>query len=177
MPQRWTSDDDAELTRRHGNGESLHSIAKAMGRAKATLSAKAAGLGLSWEREQVAKAARAHAVDAKARRAALQVALLEDAERLRTQLWEQATVFNFGGKDNTYAEHTLDKPPYADQLKIMQATGIAVDRSLKLADYDNTSSAPAAVDAWLEHMTGGIMGGQSGPPDAGTSERPTDSPS
>lgn len=135
-PRPWTKSDDAELTRRHGDGESLHSIAKSMGRGKATVSKKATALGLTWERTRAAAAAQAHATDAKARRAALQVALLGDAEKLRSQLWEQATVFNFGGKDNTYEERTLDKPPFADQLKIMQATGIAVDRSLKLADYD-----------------------------------------
>lgn len=135
-PRPWADTELDELTRRHANGETLHSIAKNIGRSKGSISAKATALGLTWERTRTAKAAQAHAIDAKARRAALQVNLLSDAERLRAQLWEQATVFNFGGKDNTYEEHTLDKPPFADQLKIMQATGIAVDRSLKLADYD-----------------------------------------
>ena len=137
---RWTDADTAALQAGHAAGKSLHAIAKELGRGKATVSRKANALGLKWDREQVQAATAAKTMDAKARRAALQLALLDDAERLREQLWAPCIVFNFGGKDNTYEQRELDKPTFTDQLKIMQATGVAIDRSLKLADHDSTGA-------------------------------------
>ena len=75
---------------------------------------------------------------------------------MREQLWAPATVFNFGGKDNTYEERVLDKPPFGDQLKIIQATGVAIDRSLKLADHD--SGAGATVVVGLLQQTAAALG-------------------
>lgn len=135
----WNDDDTAQLKDLHGQGRSLHSIAAEMGRSKGTINRHAARQQppLTWERTQVAAATAARVIDAKAHRTALQLALLEDAAKLRKQLWEPCIAFNFGGKDNTYAEHDLAKPTFTDQLKIMQATGVAVDRSLKLAEHDS----------------------------------------
>jgi hypothetical protein len=133
----WTDADTTRLRQLHSAGKSLHAIAAEMGRAKSTIHRKAKEAGLTFDRDTVAAATEAKMTDAKARRTALQLALLEDAEKLRTQLWEPCLAFNFGGKDNTYAEHHLDKPTFTDQLKIMQATGVAVDRSLKLAEHDS----------------------------------------
>jgi len=88
--------------------------------------------------------------------------LLADVQRLRGQMFAPCKAFNFGGKDNTYAEVALEQPTFVDQLKIMQAATIAVDRSLKIAVHDTDSSANlAAVDQWLTHVT------ESGTPDAG----------
>ena len=133
----WSDDEDERLRELHASGKSLHAIAGEMGRAKSTVSRESKRLQLSWTRDQVNAATEAKVADAKGRRAALQIALLEDAEKLRAQLWKPTLAFNFGGKDNTYNEHQLDQPTFTDQLKIMQATGVAGDRSLKLAEHDS----------------------------------------
>lgn len=137
----WTAEDDDTLRAAHAAGKSLHSIAREMGRGKATVSVKAAALGLTWDRAQVGEAVHAKVVDAKARRAILKDHLLDDAARLRTQLWTPAVVFNFGGKDNTYEQRTLDKPPFADQLKIMQATSSAIATYERLERLDDDAGA------------------------------------
>lgn len=137
----WTPQDDETLRAAHGAGKSLHAIAKEMGRGKGTISVKAAKLGLTWDRAQVGEAVHAKVMDAKARRAVLKDHLLEDAARLRTQLFAEAVVFNFGGKDNTYEQRTLDKPPFADQLKIMQATSTAVATYERLERLDDDAGA------------------------------------
>ena len=136
----WTAADDVTLTALHGQGKSCHTIAGEMGRSKSTISRESKRLGLLWERSQVQAATAAKVADAKARRAQLQLDLLEDAERLRLQLWEPALVYAFGGRDNDYNEHTIPKPTFADQLKIMQATGTAIDRSIRLADHDSAGA-------------------------------------
>ena len=155
-PAPWTSDLEARLRALHAEGKSLTACARELGLTKPRLSRKAADLGLDWDRSQTQAATAAHIADGKARRARLQLALLEDAERLREQLWAPATVFNFGGKDNTYEERVLDKPPFADQLKNMQATGVAIDRSLKLDVHD--SGAGATVVVGLLQLSAAALG-------------------
>ena len=147
MPQRsgWTPEHDDRLRELHAAGTSMHGIAQEMGWSKPTISKKAKALGLDWDRTQTAKATEALVVDARGRRAKLQLALLEDAEKLRQQAWKPTVVFNFGGKDNTYEQRTIDEPTFADKLKIMQAVGIAVDRSLKLDLHDSAAGAAQVV--------------------------------
>ncbi|HEY9409338.1 MAG TPA: hypothetical protein VIP77_07130 [Jiangellaceae bacterium] len=102
----------------------------------------------------MATATRARVEDSKAKRARLEGLLLDDALKLRAQLWEPTTIFNFGGKDNTYEEHHVDRPPFDGQKNIMGAVGIAVDRALKLAAHD--------TDDGVEHarsMAGALMAG------------------
>lgn len=91
----------------------------------------------------------AASVYAKARRAELAKLLLDDAHRLREQLWQPARLVSFGGKDNTLAETMLDEPLFVDKKNILGAVGIAVDRVVKLEDYDksaaDTSSGAVSV--------------------------------
>lgn len=139
----------------HAEGLSRNEIARRIKRSGRTVSRIAEELGLTFERgEQVKAATEARKLDAKARRAALAVALLDDAERLRQAVWAETKVFNFGGRDNTYAEQSLDEPPHADKLRLIQAAGIAVSKSLDLDKYDRTDEALSGVDAWLAAMTG-----------------------
>jgi hypothetical protein len=131
-----TSDDYEQIQALHAKGLGRNDIAAAIGRAPATVTKLAGELGLSFNRTATAAATAAKLVDAKARRAQLALDLLDDAARLRLQLWQTATIHNFGGRDNTYNEHTLPEPPFADKLKILQGVGVAVDRALKLDEYD-----------------------------------------
>lgn len=139
-----TDQDRQQVAELHAAGRSRNQIAREIGRAASTVSKIAAAFDppLSFERERTQKATAAKVADAKARRAALALALLGDAERLRRQMWAPATIYNFGGKDNDYNERAVDKPPFADQLKIMQTTGLAVDRHVRLVELD----ADAGVD-------------------------------
>jgi hypothetical protein len=132
----WTTDEDARLRELHAAGLTLHAVAAEMGRSKATISRKAQALGLGWDRGQTKAAAQAKKLDAEARRARLKLDLLEDAARLRKQLWEPVTVFNFGGKDNTFNEHQLAQPPHVDQLKLVQATSAAINAYGRLEQLD-----------------------------------------
>ena len=79
----------------------------------------------------------ARTVDLKARRQELKALLLDDAHRLREQLWKPARLVNFGGKDNTLNETKLDEPLFVDKKNIMSSVGIAVDRIVKLEEIDN----------------------------------------
>jgi len=102
-------------------------------------------LGTAATRTGTMAATAANMATAANRRAALELSLLVDAERLRLQMFAPTVAFNFGGKDNSYAEVNLDQPIMGDQLKLMQAIGIAVTHSLKIADHDADTGIADAI--------------------------------
>lgn len=141
-PNRWIANlHDPVLRRHHAAGHSLRRTAGEMGFGLQTISDHAKEIGLSWDQaSKTQAAANARNATAKDRRARIQLGLLEDAEKLRSQIFAPTLVYNFGGKDNDYNERMMDEPPHADKLRIMQAVGIAVDKSLKLAEHDSTGA-------------------------------------
>lgn len=155
-PDAPYTDDEREAVRsRHAGGMGRNQISRETGIHTRKVSKIAEELGLTFKRAAwVREAVDAKRVDAKARRAALQLALLGDAERMREQLWSACVVYNFGGKDNTYEEHPLTEPSFRDKREIMTAVGIAVDRAVKLDQYD----ADPGVDA-AKSMLGALAAG------------------
>lgn len=131
-----TARDRRRLKELHAEGLSRNEIARRMNRAASTVSKLAAEMGLDFDRSRTQAGTAARHADAKARRARLALDLVADAERLRKQMWNPCTIHNFGGKENTYNSHDLDQPLFADQLKIMQATGLAVDKHVRLIEID-----------------------------------------
>lgn len=134
----------ARVSDLHAQGLGRNAIARELGIGGGTVGRMAAALGLTFDRTATHRATVARQVDLAALRAELTEGLLRDAARLRAEMWAPAKVFNFGGKDNTYEERTVEQPPFADKLKIMQATGIAVTHALKLEAVDNPEGKAAA---------------------------------
>lgn len=97
----------------------------------------------------------AASVYAKARRVELSKLLLEDAHKLRAQLWEPARLVSFGGKDNTLNETMLDEPLFVDKKNILGAVGIAVDRVVKLDALD-TSDDTSVTDSVVDRLVDGF---------------------
>jgi IS30 family transposase len=120
----------------HGEGKTRNDIAKALGRSASTITAACNKMGLSFDRTKTAAATKAKVLDAKAKRAQLMNDLLDDAEKLRQQLWAPTKIFSFGGKDNTYAERKVDRPPFKDQRDIVNAVSTTITASLRLDDHD-----------------------------------------
>jgi hypothetical protein len=128
----------------HGEGKGRNEIAKAAGVAAGTVTKIIKDEGLSFDRTHTEVATQARKSDMRARRAELAQLLLEDAHRLREQLWKPCTAFNFGGKDNTYAETHLEEPIFADKLKIVQAAGNAITKHI---DLEKVDAEQGTVDA------------------------------
>lgn len=146
--------DPQRLRELHGQGLSSSAIAGELGVSQSTISRHARRLGLSFDRSKTKAATEAKVVDAKAKRAQLANDLLDDAAKIRAQLWDRCRVFSFGGRDNSYAEEWHDRPDFAAQLKIMQTVGVAVEKVLRIEAHDADTQGLAAVDAWLRDMIG-----------------------
>lgn len=139
----------------HAAGTSCNAIAKQAGVSASTVSKVCKAAGLTFDRGRTRAATASHAIDAKARRAELKELLLEDAHKLRAQLWQPARLVNFGGKDNTLAETTLTEPLFADKKNILSAVGIAVDKVEKLEKLDNDGGVQDA-ESMLQKLIDGI---------------------
>lgn len=156
MAQRPVTDEEREQVRKlHGEGLGRNAIARRLHRGTRTISTIADALGLSFDRAaQTAVATEVRAMDLAARRQALAEQLHSDAERMRAQLWEPTTVYNFGGKENTYEEHTFDQAPADIKRSIMSSVGVAVDRSLKLSPPKDDAGIEEGIDLITSLMSG-----------------------
>lgn len=154
--RRPITDADYDRVRElHAQGLSRNRIAREIGRNPSTVSKIARELGLSFDRgsdPSIRQAQDARASDARTRRQRLALDLLDDAEKMRQQLFAPCTVYNFGGKENSYNEHTLDEPGFRDKRDLMHAIGLAIDRAIRLDTHDKAGDAVAGVDAWLAAM-------------------------
>ena len=135
-------------------GYPRNEVARRNNVALASVSKIAAKAGLSFDRSKTENATRARQADNKSRRAKLAEKFLKRADELLDQMDQSHLVFSFGGRDNTYAEHELDRPPVSDIRNMMTAAAVAVDKSIAIDRHDNTGGDHSAVDAWLDRMTG-----------------------
>lgn len=132
----WTTEDDQQLRDLHAAETSVRAMATALGRGRSSVDRRLKHLGLRSTRTNTVAATAANMADAKSRRAALEVNLLEDAERLRQQLWQPHKYIDHGGKDYLKVEWTQPEPSPTDKLKLMQAATAALDRSIKISVHD-----------------------------------------
>lgn len=142
MGRSSISDAQRERVRQlHAEGKGRNVIAAAVGISTGSVTAivrEQTGPD-GFDRSATAAAVAARQLDLKDLRTELERGLLEDALRLRTRLWAPYTLVELatvGGEVKTaeWQEYEMAEPIPADQLKLMQATAVAVAQSLKLTE-------------------------------------------
>ena len=133
-----------ELRALHAQGLGRNAIAREMKLPPVMVSRTAEHLELTFDRSRVEAATKARLADLEERKSLLAEDLMGDAEKLRAQMWEPTTVYSFGGKDNTYEEHTFDEAPAAEKRALMSTAGMAIDRVVKLLPTDDSSNLDGA---------------------------------
>lgn len=152
---RPVTEDDYQLVRElHARGMGRNAIAREIGRAQRTVSVIAGELGLVFDASMTEDATRHRIAQLAALRADTAVDLHLDALRLTQQMWEPATIYNFGGKDNTYRDKQVDEPPTGDKKNLMAAAGIALEKSLKLVPPADDSGVEDAQSVLGQLMVG-----------------------
>lgn len=168
--KRPVDEDDYRRVRElHALGMGRNAIAREIDRAQRTVSVIAAELGLTFDTAMTEDATRARVAQLAALRADTALDLHLDALKLTQSMWEPATVFNFGGKDNTFASRKVAEPPAADKKSLMTAAGIALEKSLKLVPPADDSGAEDA-----RSMLGQLMVGLKAAYDQAVSEEAAD---
>jgi len=149
-------------------------IAREHGVSQSTVSliAQDAGLTSAFDRTTTKHATAAATADNKARRAAIASRLLTKASEFLDQIDAPHLVFNFGGKDNTYEERELDRPPTADMRNLMTCAAIALDKHVVLDKHDGDQGVEGAR-AMILDLASALRGAASDPAaDAAVDEPP-----
>ncbi|WP_203635194.1 helix-turn-helix domain-containing protein [Streptomyces sp. SID10815] len=169
--RRWD-----ELRRLHAEGMGRNAIAREMGIQPSCISRTAAYLGLTFDRSKMRAATAARLADLEERRSLLAEDLVGDAEKLRAEVWQTRTYWDWGGKDHDYDERDHDTTP-ADKRALMSAAATAIDRSLKLApaevssDVEGAKSMLGSLGAALSAFSQGLDAAeQAGAGEGGTGE-------
>lgn len=135
-------------------GGKRNEIAREYGVGAGTVTKIAQDNDLAFDRSVTKNATRAKQADNAELRATTSRRLLVKANEFLDQMDAEHTVFNFGGKDNTFNSKVLPKPPVSDLRNLMTAAAVAIDKHLVIEKHDNSGESHAAVDAWLTEMTG-----------------------
>lgn len=130
---------DAERARGlYAGGLSCNAIARELGCAPSTVSRWAKGEGLSFDRSQTAAAVAAHTVDLAAGRTRLAEKMLAASEAMLDRIDDEYVVYNFGGKDNTFEQRTLDSAPVEVRRNIITTAAITFDKLTRIVEKSDT---------------------------------------
>lgn len=163
----WTDEQDSVIRRLHADGASPLQIATELGEPNNTgrmaVLKRASTLGITWEHrsrenDQTAAGRAAREAAFRARSARLRENLLVESERMLRELRDPVTVYNFGGKDNTFETADLPEPSHADKLKIAQTVSTLTTTIEKL-DKLNADAGTAEAAGALDRIAAAILAG------------------
>jgi DNA-binding CsgD family transcriptional regulator len=155
MAKPLTTDERQQIEQLLAEGKSYREIAETVGRSHGTIGKIARTIGHHSGQTNLARAHEARSAYCAERRAVLAARFTEECERLLDELRAPYVAFNFGGKDNTYAEHELAEPDVQAKRLLIQAAREAMRTVLDIDRHDNRAEeGAAAVDDWLRSMIG-----------------------
>jgi hypothetical protein len=136
---RGTRQQREKVTELHGKGLGRNTIARELKISAGQVTGIAQELGLSFDRTATKVATEARKADLADRRTRLEAQYLDDAERLRGQVFSAHEYIDHGGKEFVEVRWMQDEPTPTDKLKLMQASRAALDGSLKLTQLEAAS--------------------------------------
>lgn len=150
-------------------GKSCNAIAKEFGRSTHTVSRIARECGHKFAQMNTERAREIRKGYTAEWRAKAMRKWMKAHDMVHERLYAPTLVYNFGGRDNDYNEHELDKPDAKTIRDLMQAGHVAMRTidAIHKADQETTTGKPEALLAFF-----GALQAELGtePPDDGTSE-------
>lgn len=132
-------------------GKSLGAIAREVGCSRASVS-KYAPPG-SFDRTRTEAAAKAHQLDAAAKRALLAERTADIALRITERMVDEYVSFGWFGKDADYQEKTTVEPPAAEMRAFAGALSSLTSQHLRLVDHDSDGGldeARSVLDGFMD---------------------------
>jgi transposase-like protein len=108
------------------------------------------GITDAFTREQTKKATEARRADMAAERTQVSALFLRRSREALESMDKPHLVYSFGGRDNTYSEHVLDRPPTADMRNLMVVAGVGLQRHLDVEKHDSGDNS--AVHGLLDQI-------------------------
>ena len=138
MAGKLTDEQRAEVLRLHSEGLSRNEIARQTGLSAGSITNICNANDRGFDRSSTKHAQEARSVDLAERRQILAIRLDEAANGLLDMLDKPFTVYNFGGKDNTFNSAVLDAPPVEAQKSIITAGAIVFDKLSRIVEKSDT---------------------------------------
>lgn len=148
LPNQTPPDKIEQIQALAKDGLTLSQIAKETGVSRVTCKkyAELVGVEFGANRNKGLEVAVANRVlDLKARRQELAIRMLDEVDQLLDSIHKPAKVYSFGGRDNTYAEETIDELPAADKKHVISAASLLMQKHIDYIKHDDDNGASEAV--------------------------------
>lgn len=139
-----TDAEKARIHEMHTAGATRNDIARDLNRSGDTISRYCTKAGLDFDRDKVRAATEARKADLALMRADLRARFLAEANAALDVIGQPETVWNFGGRDNTYAEHTFLSPTPGTRRAMILAASAASTQEIRIAQADSGANVEAA---------------------------------
>ncbi len=136
------------------SGKSRNAIAKETGFSHDTVARLARSVGHRFGQQNLAHAREVAKAYGAEWRADFAKRLSAKCDDLLGDMDGEYLVFNFGGRDNDYCEHTLAAPPTEAKERLVKSIRLAVQTILDIDRHDSQGADTSAVEAWVEAMKG-----------------------
>lgn len=130
-------------------GKSCRQIAREFGRSTGTISAIAAETGHEFGRSNVLRAVEINRRYGAEWRANAKQRMAEAFDDFMDDLKRPTLVYAFGGKDNVYNEHTLEKPDAKTKRDIINSAAVAY-RTIEAMDKADQGGADDPLTQWVD---------------------------
>lgn len=138
----------------HERGISRNEIARKVGISPGSVTNICRAAGRAFDRSATKDATRAHTADLAEARLNLAHRIDKAANDMLDMLGKPFTVYNFGGKDNTFNSAELDQPPVDAQRTIITSAAIAFDKLTRIVEKDTGGVEGAA--GLLDQVAGAL---------------------
>ncbi len=139
----------------HSKGLGRNEIAKLTGIGAASVTRIVQADGGSFDRSKTEQAVKARQVDMASLRGQVAQKLLTRANELLDEMDDPFLAFNFGGKDNTYEEHLLERAPVEARHTMIRAAATAMRTHTDLVKFDS-DQGQARAESLLDAIAAGI---------------------
>ena len=137
MPKPLTDEKRAEILHLHAQGLSRNDIARQAGVSAGSVTKVCRDNDRAFDRSQTKDATEAKRIDLTEARLNLAYRLNDAANDMLDMIDKPFEVFNFGGKDNTFATATLDSAPVEARRTIVTSAAIVFDKITRIVEKDN----------------------------------------
>lgn len=133
-----TDDQKAQVLALHAEGHARNEIARRVGISAGSVTNICRAAARTFDRSETKQATEARQVDLAAGRIRLAEKMLAASEGMLDRIDDEYVVYSFGGKDNTYAEHTLMSAPVEVRRNVITTAGITFDKLTRIVERSDT---------------------------------------
>lgn len=146
MPPRIPDQTRTKVLELHATGMTCNAIARQLGISASSVSTICKANGRTFGRSQTKRATEAKQADLAALHTSLALKMAHAAHETMDAYNKPYLVYNFGGADNSYNEHTLDTPPAEVRRNMMTTAGIAFDKITKARELAGETKSTEIKD-------------------------------